>query len=154
MATVQWDFLHGSIVDDLAHAGRGGIDKRSLGEDHHFIRGWANGQLNISCESGRHIEFEIRNHRSLKTGSADFDAINSDRQGREKIGPGGVGLGCRCDSGSLIGYHHLGVRNHRSGCVRHRAAQRRARLRQRRATEGRQEHDQQEEAQEVFPSKR
>ncbi len=67
MAAVQWDFLHGFVVYDLAHAGRGGIDEGGLGNNLDLLRGFANFQLNILSERGSHIELEIGDHSRLET---------------------------------------------------------------------------------------
>ena len=47
MAAIQRDFLHGLVVDDLAHTVRCRFDDGRIGDYLHVFRGFADLELNI-----------------------------------------------------------------------------------------------------------
>ena len=114
MPTVERNFLHGFVVDNLPRAGGSDIDKRGLGGDHNFFPGFSDFQLNVLGDRGRHLKFEVGDFRRLKVGCGHLDAIHPDRERREKIRARIIHLRDRCHSSALVCCGHRGIGDNRS----------------------------------------
>ena len=123
MAAIQRNLLHRLVINDLAHAVRGGVDDSGLSDNLDVFRSLANFQLNVLRDVRGNREFQIRDRRTLKPRSRNFDAIGANGQGGEKISSCAVGLRGGGDSCGRVGYSDFRIGDGRPARVRDGAIQ-------------------------------